>query len=588
LLGIGVVLVFGLLFVGLTFYPHIKHKRAIYNFEKGRPGSVQVLIRKPDDFAGYLDHKADSLPPDKLYDLLKVYDKAMERDTAIPPLDEFSDHAHAVYHCEKYRYSPNTGNLEAALRYFPKFDVKRKLSDALFSCPIGRHAELAEEMMKRLKEDEIDSLIRNRLDKLDVLSKKSMGEMLGEVCEDIADEIYHSQSKFDEGVVFYSRAVSFDPTRTQAYFWLGRYNHDRDMKKAKGYYEKVVELSPQHHWGLLNLGDAKRELGDYKGALLDYDLCIEVSPTFGRCYRKRGLLKEVNLKDIEGAMPDYDKAIEFDSTDHLAYYYRGTAYHDKGDNVKAGRDFRKMMEIFEGDASGLRKHGLWIFNYGIYDQARPFFQSEINLGGMDNHAEYAFYYLCLTHIREGDADIAREKAAEFSKRPSAGKWQDQLRKFFAGGIAADELLKATESKDPKIDAEQKCEAYFYIAETRLAKGDIAGARDFFEKCIATEIENYIEYTSSKRELPRVIPFLGISHETIDNEIIITEVVPGSGAEKAGIKLEDCLLSIGGTEIKAKEDVSKGIRKHNINDEVAVIVRRDGIKLILKATLGKRK
>lgn len=57
-----------------------------------------------------------------------------------------------------------------------------------------------------------------------------------------------------------------------------------------------------------NRGNFKKLLGDYNGALSDYDKAIEMKPSFFEAYHQRGTVKSL-LKDEEGAMSDFNKAI---------------------------------------------------------------------------------------------------------------------------------------------------------------------------------------------------------------------------------------------------------------------------------------
>ena len=71
-------------------------------------------------------------------------------------------------------------------------------------------------------------------------------------------------------------------------------------------------------------------------------------------------------------------------------------------------------------------------------------------------------------------------------------------------------------------------------------------------------------------------------------IYIRSVIPGSGAEKAGIKEEDVLVSMAGkkiTTMKELEDVKKG---YKAGDTVDVTVVRDGREIDLKLTFTEEK
>jgi tetratricopeptide (TPR) repeat protein len=56
-------------------------------------------------------------------------------------------------------------------------------------------------------------------------------------------------------------------------------------------------------------GNFKKLLGDYAGALLDYNKTIEMDPSFFEAYYQRGVVKSL-LKDEDGATSDFNKAID--------------------------------------------------------------------------------------------------------------------------------------------------------------------------------------------------------------------------------------------------------------------------------------
>ena len=59
----------------------------------------------------------------------------------------------------------------------------------------------------------------------------------------------------------------------------------------------------------LNQGVEKYEVGNYQGAITDYDKGIGINPQYADAYYNRGLAK-YDLKDYQGAITDYTKAIE--------------------------------------------------------------------------------------------------------------------------------------------------------------------------------------------------------------------------------------------------------------------------------------
>jgi len=73
---------------------------------------------------------------------------------------------------------------------------------------------------------------------------------------------------------------------------------------------------------LLNSGNAKSNLKDYQGAILDYSNAIEINSNYSKAYFARGIVKLL-LDDYQGAINDYTKVIKIDPNYSRAYFNRG-------------------------------------------------------------------------------------------------------------------------------------------------------------------------------------------------------------------------------------------------------------------------
>ena len=94
------------------------------------------------------------------------------------------------------------------------------------------------------------------------------------------------------------------------------------------------------------------------------------------------------------------------------------------------------------------------------------------------------------------------------------------------------------------------------------------------------------------------PFIGISGREITETIsylydiplgiYIMEVVPDSGAEKAGIREGDILVSLDGAEVRTMKDVDNIKDKYKAGDTVEAIVVRNGKRIKLSLTFTEEK
>jgi tetratricopeptide (TPR) repeat protein len=81
-----------------------------------------------------------------------------------------------------------------------------------------------------------------------------------------------------------------------------------------------------------------------KEAMEDFNLAIELDPTFDQPYYYRGNLKYGN-GDYQGALLDYTKAIELNAGFADAYSNRGNLYQSLNQLEKACADWHKADEL---------------------------------------------------------------------------------------------------------------------------------------------------------------------------------------------------------------------------------------------------
>ena len=99
-----------------------------------------------------------------------------------------------------------------------------------------------------------------------------------------------------------------------------------------------------------NRAQDKFELADYKGAVLDYNKALELSPTeICLVYSMRGNAKR-NLSDFDGAISDQNKALDFDPLYADGYFNRGIAKFQKGDFDGAIEDYTQVININPKDS----------------------------------------------------------------------------------------------------------------------------------------------------------------------------------------------------------------------------------------------
>lgn len=92
------------------------------------------------------------------------------------------------------------------------------------------------------------------------------------------------------------------------------------------------------------------------------------------------------------------------------------------------------------------------------------------------------------------------------------------------------------------------------------------------------------------------PYLGVRYEIISKTralayevpegAYIREVIAGSPAEKAGIKVGDIILTINGQSVRADNPLSQIIQSKKISDVIELVVDRDNTQVTVTATLAE--
>ena len=114
-----------------------------------------------------------------------------------------------------------------------------------------------------------------------------------------------------------------------------------ESKPAKPLAEGNRSISAETYF---TWGNTKYDLGDYKGAIADYDSAIRLKPDLAEAYLNRGNAKD-ELGQRFAAIADYDSAIRLNPDDAAAYYNRGIVKSDLGQHVAAIADYDSAIRL---------------------------------------------------------------------------------------------------------------------------------------------------------------------------------------------------------------------------------------------------
>ncbi len=80
-------------------------------------------------------------------------------------------------------------------------------------------------------------------------------------------------------------------------------------------------------------------------------------------------------------------------------------------------------------------------------------------------------------------------------------------------------------------------------------------------------------------------FLGVG--TANGTTLVTSVVPGSGADDAGIRINDRLMDVNDVPIANFDDLRKELGKHSVGDSIALRIKRMSVEFVVTSHAGRR-
>ncbi len=114
---------------------------------------------------------------------------------------------------------------------------------------------------------------------------------------------------------------------------------NQDINKTRTYIhypsDYIYSQSAKFRW----------DLGDYEGAIADYNEVIKANPQDAQAYFLRGNAN-YDLGDISAAIEDYNKTININPQQAEAYYQLGNAYDDLKNKQHAVENFRKAADLY--------------------------------------------------------------------------------------------------------------------------------------------------------------------------------------------------------------------------------------------------
>ena len=159
------------------------------------------------------------------------------------------------------------------------------------------------------------------------------------------------------GMMIALREEEDDPKKAKEYKYF--FNRAQDKFEVANYegaildYNKALELSPTEICLVYSMrGNAKRNLGDFYGAISDQNIALDFDPLYADGFFNRSSAK-FKMGDFTGAIDDYSQVIKINPKDSDAFFNRANIKKEIGDMKGACEDWRKAVDLGDEEAAKL-------------------------------------------------------------------------------------------------------------------------------------------------------------------------------------------------------------------------------------------
>lgn len=204
---------------------------------------------------------------------------------------------------------------------------------------------------------------------------------------------------------------------------------------------------------------------------------------------------------ITEAKQDIAKALALDPLNFESHRTQGELHFNTGELDKALADYNKALSGAKDTDDVFYRRGIIHMIEGRQDQALEELQKAIKATNDDERIQFYQIWYAIAALRAGKtipADMQQSMNNNLD-----GAWPRPIAGLYTGKRSVDEIIAIANKAKDEDHLLKLCEAYFYIAEYYLAKGDQAQAKAYFTQSKDTRAIVYLEYWSSGLELAKL-------------------------------------------------------------------------------------
>ena len=268
-----------------------------------------------------------------------------------------------------------------------------------------------------------------------------------------------------------------------------------DLPGARAALDRALALDPDNPQFHLARGEIEGKQGDLTAALADYTRAVALDLSYADAYNNRGATR-LTARDPEGAIADFDRAIALNPKTAKAWNNRGFTRFFLGDFAGAEADYDHAIALDPSIAAAFLNRAKARQILGHQSEALADADREVALDPNPPEAVWIERELLRLRLGLGPSDFRRIVAGW------KDGWSKTLGRFVTGQIGESDLVAELGHPDAKPWATRSGEAYFAMGTMRSVAGDRAGAKECWQKVLASAAPLSDEYRFATAELAR--------------------------------------------------------------------------------------
>jgi tetratricopeptide (TPR) repeat protein len=184
----------------------------------------------------------------------------------------------------------------------------------------------------------------------------------------------YNADNFDAAIENFNRAIELRSDQASFYEKRGLAREKKgDLGGAIADYDSAARLEPENSDYYELAVRAKINNKNYESAIRDLNKLVLIKPKYSNYMLLGQLVHE--KKDLDRAIAAYDRAIQLEPDGSFAYFLRGIAHKDKGDDMSALADHDKALQVNRGK-------GLYVYYFELA-------QWKYKIGSMEDTIRYS-------------------------------------------------------------------------------------------------------------------------------------------------------------------------------------------------------